>query len=130
AALLRPSPGGDPGDARARRPPAAVGVRERLHPRPRRRARVHAQAGRPRAVAGPRRRARGGRQGAPADTRPPKGVTMFVLMLLLGATAVTLAITLTGRRPAREAVPLALRGGLATMFTMTGITHFVVLRED
>jgi len=55
---------------------------------------------------------------------------MFVLMLFLGATAVTLAITLTRRRPAREAVPLALRGGLATMFTMTGVTHFVVLRED
>lgn len=55
---------------------------------------------------------------------------MSVLILLLGPTAATLAGALLLRRPLREAVPLALRVGLAIMFTGTGLTHFVLLRED
>lgn len=55
---------------------------------------------------------------------------MFVLMLFLGATAVVFVVTSLRSRSALGAMPQALRGGLAAMFTTTGITHFVVLRDD
>lgn len=55
---------------------------------------------------------------------------MFVLMLFLGATAVTFVVASVRHRSPVNAVPAALRGGLAAMFTTTGITHFVILRDD
>lgn len=55
---------------------------------------------------------------------------MLVLMMFLGATAVVFMGTSLRRRSALGVLPQALRGGLAAMFTMTGITHFAFLRED
>jgi uncharacterized membrane protein len=55
---------------------------------------------------------------------------MNVLLIFLGATAVALVVAVALRRPLRRALPLALRAGLATMFLVTGVTHFVVLRTD
>lgn len=56
---------------------------------------------------------------------------MTVFLLFLGATALTfLGAAAVLRRPPRSAAVLALRGGLATLFLVTGTTHFVVLRAD
>lgn len=56
---------------------------------------------------------------------------MTVSLIFLGATAVTFVVTAVAlHRPWRRAGVLALRYGLATLFLVTGATHFVVLRED
>ncbi|GEO96701.1 DoxX family protein [Kocuria turfanensis] len=56
---------------------------------------------------------------------------MSVLFVFLTATLATLGVsTVLRRRPPREAVPLALRGGLAVMFLVTGVSHFAGLRDD
>ncbi|MGQ1840126.1 DoxX family protein [Kocuria turfanensis] len=56
---------------------------------------------------------------------------MSVLFVFLSATLATLGVsTVLRRRPPREAVPLALRGGLAVMFLVTGVSHFAGLRDD
>lgn len=56
---------------------------------------------------------------------------MTVFLVFLGATVVTfLVAALALRRRPRASMTLALRGGLATLFLVTGTTHFVVLRED
>ncbi|WP_324651367.1 DoxX family membrane protein [Georgenia sp. H159] len=56
---------------------------------------------------------------------------MTVFLVFLGATAASflVAVLVLRRRPRASAV-LALRGGLATLFLVTGTTHFVVLRDD
>ncbi|MFI7583005.1 DoxX family protein [Kocuria sp. M1N1S27] len=56
---------------------------------------------------------------------------MSVLFVFLTATLTALGVAaLLGRRRLREAVPLALRGGLAVMFLVTGVSHFAGLRQD
>ncbi|MFF0991414.1 DoxX family protein [Kocuria nitroreducens] len=56
---------------------------------------------------------------------------MSVLLVFLAATLATLGVAaLLGRRRLRAALPLALRGGLSVMFLVTGVSHFVGLRED
>ncbi|MEX5261593.1 DoxX family protein [Kocuria sp. CPCC 205263] len=56
---------------------------------------------------------------------------MSVLLVFLAATLATLGVAaLLGRRRLRESAPLALRAGLAVMFLVTGVSHFVGLRED
>ncbi|HEY4613927.1 MAG TPA: DoxX family membrane protein [Citricoccus sp.] len=56
---------------------------------------------------------------------------MSILLIFLGATAATLGVVrLIQRGTMHEAVPVALRGGLAAMFLVTGASHFVGLRED
>ena len=56
---------------------------------------------------------------------------MNVLLVFLGATGVTFVVAALGRRrPIRQAIAVALRGGLATLFLFTGVSHFVGLRED
>jgi uncharacterized membrane protein len=55
---------------------------------------------------------------------------MSVLLIFLGATAASFAGALIRHRSLRTAWPVALRGGLAVMFLVTGTTHFVVLRAD
>jgi uncharacterized membrane protein/quinol monooxygenase YgiN len=55
---------------------------------------------------------------------------MTPLYLLLGVTATTLLLqVMAGGSPARH-WPGALRLGLAAMFMLTGVSHFVGLRED
>jgi uncharacterized membrane protein len=55
---------------------------------------------------------------------------MTPLYVLLGVTATTLLVrVLAGGSPARH-WPNALRRGLAAMFVLTGVSHFVGLRED
>ncbi|GAA1761224.1 DoxX family protein [Kocuria aegyptia] len=56
---------------------------------------------------------------------------MSVLFVFLTAALAALGVAaLLGRRRLREAVPLALRGGLAVMFLVTGVSHFAGLRQD
>lgn len=56
---------------------------------------------------------------------------MSVLLIFLATTGVAFGIVaLLRRRGLREAVPLALRSGLAAMFLVTGASHFIGLRED
>ncbi|MEX5234839.1 DoxX family protein [Kocuria arenosa] len=56
---------------------------------------------------------------------------MSVLFVFLAATLAALcAASWLGRRNLREAAPLALRGGLAVMFLVTGVSHFAGLRDD
>ena len=55
---------------------------------------------------------------------------MTVLLIFLGATIAGLAVAYARRRSLSAAWPLALRAGLCVMFLMTGVTHFIVLRED
>lgn len=55
---------------------------------------------------------------------------MFVFSVFLSSALVMFAIAVLRRRSLRSAVPTALRGGLAVLFTMTGVTHFVALRDD
>ncbi|PRX45879.1 putative membrane protein [Prauserella shujinwangii] len=51
-------------------------------------------------------------------------------LLTLAGTALLVGLAgLLGVTPLRGWLP-ALRGGLAAMFTVTGVTHFVVLRDD
>ncbi|MFD3683914.1 DoxX family membrane protein [Nocardiopsis sp. NPDC058631] len=54
---------------------------------------------------------------------------MEPLITLVGVTAALLALGAVGVRPLRS-WPLALRGGLAAMFVLTGTVHFVGLREE
>ncbi|WP_159944366.1 MULTISPECIES: DoxX family protein [unclassified Nocardiopsis] len=54
---------------------------------------------------------------------------MAPLIALAGVTALLLALGAAGVRPLRS-WPLALRGGLAAMFTLTGVSHFVGMREE
>ncbi|WP_017580848.1 DoxX family protein [Nocardiopsis valliformis] len=53
---------------------------------------------------------------------------MAPLITLVGTTALLTVLGLLGFRRLRP-WPVALRGGLAAMFTMTGIAHFVGLRD-
>ncbi len=55
---------------------------------------------------------------------------MTVLLIFLGATITGLAVAYTRHRSLGAAWPLALRAGLSVMFLTTGVTHFIVLRED
>ena len=56
---------------------------------------------------------------------------MSVLIIFLTATLATLGIAaVLGHRRLREAAPPALRGGLAVMFLVTGVSHFAGLRDD
>ncbi|WDZ88757.1 DoxX family membrane protein [Nocardiopsis sp. HUAS JQ3] len=54
---------------------------------------------------------------------------MEPLIALVGVTALLLVLGAAGVRPLRS-WPLALRGGIAAMFTLTGVSHFVGMRED
>ncbi|MEU5855471.1 DoxX family membrane protein [Nocardiopsis dassonvillei] len=54
---------------------------------------------------------------------------MEPLIALVGVTALLLALGAAGVRPLRS-WPLALRGGIAAMFALTGVSHFVGMRED
>lgn len=54
---------------------------------------------------------------------------MEPLIGLVGTTVILLVIGALGVRRLRR-LPTALRGGLAVMFTMTGIAHFVGMREE
>ncbi|MFD6949070.1 hypothetical protein A6A08_06845 [Nocardiopsis sp. TSRI0078] len=54
---------------------------------------------------------------------------MAPLIALVGTTALLLALGAAGVRPLRS-WPTALRGGLAAMFTLTGVSHFVGMREE
>ena len=55
---------------------------------------------------------------------------MAPLFVLLGASAGFLVLdVVTGRSPTRR-WPTAVRRGLAAMFVLTGVSHFVGLRED
>jgi uncharacterized membrane protein len=57
-------------------------------------------------------------------------VVVVSLYVLLASTAAFLVLgALTGHAPARY-WPTALRRGLAAMFVLTGVSHFVGLRED
>jgi uncharacterized membrane protein len=51
---------------------------------------------------------------------------------LIALVGVTLALRIAGAVGVRRlhSWPVALRGGLATMFTMTGMAHFIGLRAD
>ena len=67
-------------------------------------------------------------RGAPRQLTREGPVTP--LYVLLGVTATTLVLhALAGGTPARH-WPNALRYGLAAMFVLTGISHFVGLRDD
>ena len=55
---------------------------------------------------------------------------MAPLFMLIGATAVVYLVAAASARSLRGHWITALRGGLAAMFAMTGVTHFVALRED
>jgi hypothetical protein len=55
---------------------------------------------------------------------------MAPLFMLIGATAVVYLVAAASARSLRGHWITALRGGLAAMFAMTGMTHFVALRED
>ncbi|HLS26240.1 MAG TPA: DoxX family membrane protein [Beutenbergiaceae bacterium] len=55
---------------------------------------------------------------------------MEVLFVFLGATGLAFALIWIRRRRVYRSWPSALRVGLSAMFFMTGITHFVLLRED
>ncbi|GAB2503725.1 DoxX family protein [Nocardiopsis aegyptia] len=54
---------------------------------------------------------------------------MEPLITLVGVTLVLWAAGALGVRPLRP-WPVALRGGLAAMFTLTGVVHFVGMREE
>jgi uncharacterized membrane protein len=56
---------------------------------------------------------------------------MAPLLVLLGVTSLILiaAAAVPGWSPRRD-WPAAIRFGLAAMFTVTGVTHFAVLRDD
>jgi len=54
---------------------------------------------------------------------------MEPLITLVGVTGALLVIGALGVRALRS-WPLALRGGLAAMFTLTGLSHFVGMREE
>jgi uncharacterized membrane protein len=54
---------------------------------------------------------------------------MEPLITLVAVTAILLLVGAAGVRPLRP-WPVALRGGLAAMFTLTGVAHFVGLREE
>jgi uncharacterized membrane protein len=54
---------------------------------------------------------------------------MEPLITLVAVTLVLLAIGALGVRRLRP-WPVALRGGLAAMFTLTGVAHFVGMREE
>jgi len=53
-----------------------------------------------------------------------------LLVLVLVSALVLLASTIVWKVPARRAWPGALRSGLAAMFAVTGVSHFVGLRDD
>ncbi|WP_147916223.1 DoxX family protein [Ruania zhangjianzhongii] len=55
---------------------------------------------------------------------------MAPLIALVAVTGVLLILGRARWRPQLRSVPLALRGGLAAMFAMTGISHFVGMRAD
>ncbi len=54
---------------------------------------------------------------------------MEPLIALVGVTALLLVLGIAGVRPLRS-WPLALRGGIAAMFLLTGVSHFVGMREE
>ena len=54
---------------------------------------------------------------------------MVPLVVLLAVTLTLLAVGAAGVRRLRS-WPVALRGGLAAMFVVTGVSHFVGMRED
>jgi uncharacterized membrane protein len=54
---------------------------------------------------------------------------MVPLVVLLAATLILLAVGAAGVRRLKP-WPVALRGGLAAMFVVTGVSHFVGMRED
>ena len=55
---------------------------------------------------------------------------MAPLIALVTVTGVLLIFGWTRWRPQLRSLPLALRGGLAAMFAMTGISHFVGMRAE
>ncbi|WP_448613243.1 DoxX family protein [Modestobacter sp. URMC 112] len=55
---------------------------------------------------------------------------MAPLYVLIGATGAVLLGAAATTRSLTGHWTTALRGGLAAMFTLTGITHFVLLRDD
>lgn len=60
---------------------------------------------------------------------------MEPLIALVGVTALLLVLGTLGVRPLRplrplRSWPLALRGGIAAMFVLTGVSHFVGMREE
>ena len=54
---------------------------------------------------------------------------MEPLITLIGVTALLLGLGALGVRALRP-WPVAVRGGLAAMFTLTGVVHFVFMREE
>lgn len=54
---------------------------------------------------------------------------MEPLIVLVAVTAILLGLGRAGVRPLRR-WPVPLRGGLAAMFTLTGVSHFVGMREE
>jgi uncharacterized membrane protein len=58
-----------------------------------------------------------------------QGVSMAPLIVLLSVTLILLAAGAAGVRRLRP-WPIAVRGGLAAMFVLTGVSHFVGMRED
>ena len=54
---------------------------------------------------------------------------MEPLITLVGVTVALLALGAVGVRPLRR-LPVALRGGLAAMFLLTGVVHFIGMREE
>jgi uncharacterized membrane protein/quinol monooxygenase YgiN len=51
-------------------------------------------------------------------------------LVFIGSTGVVFVVSAAAARSLHGHWPTALRGGLAAMFTLTGVTHFVALRED
>ncbi len=54
---------------------------------------------------------------------------MEPLVTLVGVTAILVVVGLVRKNQLRR-VPVSLRGGLAAMFLLTGIAHFIGLREE
>lgn len=55
---------------------------------------------------------------------------MAPLIVLLVGTAGLLAVGRAGWQPQLRTLPAALRGGLAAMFVLTGVSHFVGMRGE
>ena len=55
---------------------------------------------------------------------------MIPFLVFIGTTGVVFVVSAAAARSLQGHWTTALRGGLAAMFTLTGVTHFVALRED
>jgi uncharacterized membrane protein len=62
-------------------------------------------------------------------TRPTEGFAVEPLITLITVTALLLVAGAAGVRGLRP-WPVAVRGGLAAMFTLTGVVHFVGKRQE